>query len=451
MNVSVIGTGYVGLVSGACLADKGQRVVCVDNVPEKVAAIEHGRSPFHEPGLDDIIKRVVGTSLFATTDLSKAVRESDLTLLATGTPFDGKEIDLTSVKRATRQIGEALKTKDGYHMVVVKSTVVPGTTLKVVVPLLEEASGRKAGRDFGVGMNPEFLSEGEAVFDFMNPDRIVLGGIDERSIDALDSLYSGFPDAARLRCNTTTAEMIKYTSNSLLAAAISFTNEIGNLCAAVGGVDIVDVMEGAHLARVLSPEGPDGKKIRAGLSAFYKAGCGFGGSCLPKDVSALIAHGHKHGVPMPMLEAVMATNKAQPVRTVGLLEKHLGTLSGKTVAVLGLSFKPDTDDMRETPAVPIIDTLLARGAIVKAHDPVALAEARKVLAGRKVELCESLDAALAGVDGVVLVTKWDQYKTLPQRLKALTPPPVLVDGRRFLDKNSYPRYVGLGLEGPINS
>lgn len=446
MNVSIIGTGYVGLVTGACLADKGCRVTCVDRDAGKVESITRGVSPFFEPGLDELLKKVIGKTLSATTDLLGAVLASDITLIATGTPFDGKEIDLTAVKGAAAQIGAALKRKNSYHTVVVKSTVVPGTTSKVILPILEESSGKKAGRDFGVGMNPEFLSEGEALHDFMFPDRIVLGGIDQRTLSALDGLYGAFPDAPRLRTNTTTAEMIKYTSNALLATAISFTNEIGNLCAALGEADIADVMEGVHLARVLSPEA-GGKPVRAGITNFLMAGCGFGGSCLPKDVKALIVHGQKAGVPMSVLDAVIKTNADQPRRMIEMLERHLGDLRSQRIAVMGLAFKPDTDDLRETPAFPIIDMLLERGAKVRAFDPAAGEAARKALAGRPVEICASMEEALRQAAGVALVTRWAQFQRLPDLLSAMNPRPVLVDGRRMLNKNAYSPYAGIGLSG----
>jgi len=328
MKVSVLGTGYVGLVSGACLADKGHQVTCIDVVKDKVDRINRGEPPIFENGLEDLLKRNIGTRLKATLDARQAVLDSDLTLIAVGTPFDGKVIDLKYVKEAARVIGAALKEKPGYHVVVVKSTVVPGTTDKVVLPILEEASGKKAGRDFGVGMNPEFLTEGEAISDFMDPDRIVLGGIDRRSQDAQDELYSAFEAAPRLRCNNGTAEMIKYASNALLATAISFSNELANLGSAIGGIDSAEVMQGLHMGRYLNPALPDGTRISPAINSFLMAGCGFGGSCLPKDVSALVAHGRALGQPMNLLASVLDINARQPEQIFRLLGKHFPTLAG---------------------------------------------------------------------------------------------------------------------------
>ena len=303
MRISIIGTGYVGLVSGACFAEIGHDCVCVDLDPSKVERINRGETPIHENGLEPMLKRLVGKRLRATTDLRQAVLDSDITFIAVGTPFDGQRIDLTYIREAARQIGEALREKSSYHVVVVKSTVVPGTTDDVVRPVLEQASGKKAGADFGVGMNPEFLTEGVAVDDFMKPDRIVIGGIDERAIDALDRLYSVFRDVDVVRTDPGTAEMIKYTANSLLATLISFSNEIANLCAAQK-VDVADVMKGVHLDRRFSPILAGGERVTPGLIADPWPGAGFGGSCFPKDVRALIAHGTSGGANMQLLSSV---------------------------------------------------------------------------------------------------------------------------------------------------
>ena len=308
--------------------------------------------------------------------------------------------------------------------------------------MLEEASGKRAGADFGVAMNPEFLSEGEAVNDFLFPDRLVLGGIDERSIDALECLYEPFKDVPRLRTNTRTAEMIKYASNSLLATLISFSNELANLGAALGGIDAVDVMRGVHLSQYFRGRNSEGLPP---ITAFLAAGCGFGGSCLPKDVSALIAHGRRAGNQMPLLGSVIHTNQEQPHRTLDLLKKHWPSLAGKRVAVLGLAFKPGTSDVRESPAFPIMRELLDQGAIVKAYDPVAVHEARKAFAEPKVEYCAGLDQAIAGVDAIVVVTPWKEFADLPSRLNGRQPQVVFVDGRRAFDKTSVPLYEGVGL------
>jgi UDPglucose 6-dehydrogenase/GDP-mannose 6-dehydrogenase len=368
-----------------------------------------------------------------------------MTFIAVGTPFDGKHIDLGYVRQAAREIGAALRGRGRHHTVVVKSTVVPGTTDEVVRPVLEEASGGRAGVDFGVGMNPEFLTEGVAVADFMEPDRIVLGGMDERTVDALARAYAPFRGVPVLRTNNKTAEMIKYASNAVLATLISFSNEIGNLCARLGGVDVAEVMQGVHLARYFSSPLADGARVTAPITSFLDAGCGFGGSCLPKDVKALVAHGEAAGQPMPLLDTVIQINIKQPQRVIEILERGFPTLRGLRVSLLGLAFKPDTDDMRESPAIPIAGELLARGALVSAYDPVANEAARRVLPADRIRFVDTLEQALADVDAAVLVTRWAEFARIPDVLARMDTAPLIVDGRRMLDKRRIARYAGIGL------
>jgi UDPglucose 6-dehydrogenase len=445
MRISIIGTGYVGLVTGVCLAEKGHTVVCVDVDAEKVDRINRGIPTFFEKGLEDLLQKNLESGIRATTDLAAAVTETEITMIAVGTPFDGNEIDLSFVKNVAREIGEALKDKPGYHLVAVKSTVVPGTTDDVVLPLLESASGKTAGEDFGVGMNPEFLTEGEAIGDFMDPDRIVLGGMDDRSIDLLGEVYLPFRGVPKLRTNNRTAEMIKYASNALLATAISFSNEIGNLCAAIGGIDVVDVLKGVHLSKYISVIQPDGERHLPAIEGFLAAGCGFGGSCLPKDVKALIAHGEKHGAPMHLLDAVIRINKQQHMKVVGLLKKHFPSLSGVRVGILGLAFRPDTDDMRESPAIPIILELVAGGASISAYDPVAQEQARIALGDRNIRYVRSAREAVEAAQAVILVTRWDEFRSLPELFGRMEQPPVFIDGRRLLDRDDVANYEGIGL------
>ncbi|MCI0453100.1 MAG: UDP-glucose/GDP-mannose dehydrogenase family protein [Candidatus Latescibacteria bacterium] len=444
MRVSIIGAGYVGIVTGACLAEKGHSVVCVEVDAAKVERIRRGEPPIHEEGLAELLRRHSGTAFRATTSLSEAVAETDITLIAVGTPFDGRAIDLTFVTRAASEIGLILAGKRERHTVVVKSTVVPGTTDGPVRDALESASGKQAGADFGLGTNPEFLTEGTAIADFMRPDRIVIGGIDERTLDALAQLYAGFDGVPLIRTNNATAEMIKYASNSLLAAMISFSNEIADLCSAIGGIDAKDVMAGVHESAYLNT-GSGGARSRAPIASFLEAGCGFGGSCLPKDVSALVAHGGANGVDMRVLRSALEVNRARPDRVIEGLKRHLPSLRGVPVTVLGLAFKPDTDDVRESPAFPIIDRLLAEGATVTAYDPVATDSAQRALAGKPVHYAGSLEGALAQADVVVLVTRWREFAAVPELLRTLGRAPLVFDGRRMLDKNAISRYEGIGL------
>jgi UDPglucose 6-dehydrogenase/GDP-mannose 6-dehydrogenase len=445
MKVSIIGSGYVGLVSGACLAERGHEVWCVDVDRAKVDAINRGEPPIFEEGLEALLRAEAGKRLRATTDLAAAVASSELTFVTVGTPSERGEIDLRFIEEAARQIGRAIARKSGYHVVVVKSTVIPGTTDNVVGPLVARESGKQAGRDFGLGMNPEFLTEGQAVKDFRHPDRIVLGGIDERSQEALAGLYRDFAGTAMLRVNNRTAEMIKYASNAMLAVQISFANELAELASRIGGVDITEVMKGVHLSSYLSPALADGTRVRAPLASFLEAGCGFGGSCLPKDVTALSAQGRKLGFEMRILEATLAINREQPLKLLALLGKQFPELRGLRVSVLGLAFKPDTDDMRESPAIPVVRALVERGAQVQAYDPVANAAARRILGDQGIRYCASLREALADARAAILVTRWAEFEQVPELLRELSPDALFIDGRRMLDKRRFERYDGIGI------
>ena len=442
MRISIIGTGYVGLVSGACLAEVGHDVTCVDVDPAKVEAINAGRAPIHEAGLPELLQRTVGRSLRATADLAAAVRGSDVTFIAVGTPAAEGKIDLQYVRRAAEQIGAAMRDKPDHHTVVVKSTVIPGTTDGPVRQALEAGSGLVAGRDFGLGMNPEFLTEGQAIDDFMRPDRIVLGGIDDATRDLLATIYAPFVGAPMIRANNKTAEMIKYASNAALATMISFSNEFGRLCSTLGDVDVRDVMRGVHASAYFTTRLPDGGVARAGISSFLEAGCGFGGSCLPKDVTALVAQGREHGLPMSMLASVLEINAGQPGEVLRLVRKHVPDLDGVRVAVLGLAFKPDTDDVRESPAFPVIRLLREGGAAVSAYDPVARLAGHPAMAG--VRLVDSMREALEGAVVVVLITRWDEFQQLPAVLRQLGIAPLVVDGRRVLEPSAFRAYEGIG-------
>jgi UDPglucose 6-dehydrogenase/GDP-mannose 6-dehydrogenase len=445
MDISIVGTGYVGLVSGACLAEKGHTVICVDVDKDKVDQINSGQCPIYEEGLESIVKRNVGIRLTATTDLESAVRQTEITLIAVGTPFDGQAIDTSFIEGASREIGAAIRDKGDFHAVVIKSTVVPGTTDDIAIPILEKASGKKAGQAIGVGMNPEFLREGVAISDFMEPDRIVYGATDDRTFALLDDMYSVFEGVDIIRTSNKTAEMIKYTANSLLATLISFSNEIGNLCTGLGEIDVVDVMKGVHLDRRLSPILDSGVRVVPSITSFIEAGCGFGGSCFPKDVKALIAHGQAAGQDMKLLQSVIDINQMQPMQILKLLKKHFDSLGGLRIAVLGLAFKPGTDDMRESPSIPIVKALHDEGAVISAYDPVAIEEAKKAFTGIDIDYADSIEAAVHGVDAVIIVTIWDEFRSLPEIINKCESPPLLIDGRRMIDKDAVLRYDGIGM------
>jgi UDPglucose 6-dehydrogenase len=443
MRVAVVGAGHVGLVTAACLAEKGHQVVCADIDAARVEAIERGRSFIYEPGLDDLVRRNAGGRLRATTDVGDAIRDSELSLVCVSVPLEkGEDEALHALSAAAQEIGAALKSSAHGHAVVVKSTVLPGTTTGVVRPLLEAASGRRAGHDFGVGMNPEFLTEGQAVSDFMEPDRIVLGADDADTAAALEELYADF-GGSRLCTTPTTAETIKLASNALLSTMISFANELADLATALGDVDVAEVTRGMQLSRYLTVDGGAGPLL-APLAAYLEAGCGFGGSCLPKDLAALHRHARSVGAPMELLEAVERVNQRRPGVLVDLVRRHLGRLEGARISVLGLAFKPDTDDVRESPAFPVVRKLAAAGADVRVYDPVAtdafLAAFPPPPPSAAADLTDALDA-----DAVVIVTRWDEFASIPQLLNGRANAPLVVDGRRMLTPADVPRYAGIGL------
>jgi len=425
--IAVAGTGYVGLVSGACLADFGNRVICVDTNIEKIEALKNGKIPIFEPGLDDVVARNVAAGrLSFETDLSRAVRASEVVFVAVGTPpADDGSADLQYVEAVAREIGRAM---DGYKVIVDKSTVPVGTARKVQGWISEELSARGIDLEFDVVSNPEFLREGSAVQDFTHPDRVVIGAEGARARDLMKEVYRALylNETPYIETGLETAEMIKYASNAFLAVKITFINEVANLCEKVGA-DVQDV------AKAMGRDGRIGSK-------FLHAGPGYGGSCFPKDTHAMAMIGRDYGEPMSIVETTIQVNDRQKARMVQKIEAGMGgpgSLSGKTVAVLGLAFKPNTDDMREAPAIAICEGLAARGATIRAWDPEAMKEAAWRLEGVKGSLSFAADEydALKGADALVLVTEWNQLRTLDlDRVKAL------MRGRAFFDlRNVYKR------------
>lgn len=419
MKISIIGTGYVGLVSGACFAKLGHTVVCVDVDQDKVDKINAGISPIYEEGLDELIKDYKGR-IEATSDYARAVNNSDVTFICVGTPSrDDGSIDLSFVEKATTEIAKQLKDKDDWHLVVVKSTVLPGTTRDNVLPILERFSGKKAGRGFGVAMNPEFLREGVAVKDFLDPDRIVIGCYDEKSKHVLDDVYSGF-DCPVLFTSLSAAEMIKYASNCLLATKISFINEIGNMCKKLG-VDVYEVADGVGLDSRIKRD-------------FLDAGIGWGGSCFPKDSLALRAWAAGQQDDARVIDSVIRVNDDQPLKMIALLKKHIPDLAGKTIGVLGVAFKPGTDDIRYSRSIPVVEQLLEEGARVKVFDPRAMDNFKELFPD--IEYCSSADEVLDS-DAVLIATKWESFKELDYTDN------IVIDGRHLEEAKKARVYEGV--------
>ena len=425
MKISVIGTGYVGTVSAVCFAELGHEVICVDIDSSKIEKINAGIPPIYEEGLSLLLKKHAGKKLSGTCDYRFAVMNSDVSFICVGTPSDTDgNIDLSIVKAASSSLGKALKEKKEYHVIVVKSTVVPQTTEKVVLPIIEKYSGKCPG-EFGIAMNPEFLREGKAIYDFMHPDKIVVGSIDKRSGDIVASLYNGL-NCEVTRTNPRTAEMIKYVNNAFLATKISFSNEIGNICKQLD-INTYEVMTAV------------GKDFRIG-PYFLNSGAGFGGSCFPKDVKALIAKAKETGYEPLILESVIKVNEKQPGRMVLLLKNELGELKDKNITVLGLAFKNDTDDIRESRAIPVIKELLDNGAFVSAYDPMANENMERIFANIKYH--SSAADALRGSDACLVMTEWDEFKSLDKEFDLMRNK-LIIDGRHMLAPRKDIKYSGL--------
>ncbi len=416
MKITIIGGGYVGLVTGACFAESSHDVTIVDLDPARVGMINDKQPPIFEPGLESILSITAGKNLRASLSYD-SVSTSDLTFICVGTPprEDGSA-NLTYIESASHSAGTALHNATGYHVVVVKSTVPPGTTETVVIPLVI-AAAHKTEDEIGFAMNPEFLREGRAIEDFRTPDRIVIGSNRARAGDLVSEVYRTFP-APVVRTGIAAAEMIKYTSNAFLATKISFANEIGNICKELH-IDVYDVMKGVGLDQRI------GQK-------FLDAGAGFGGSCFPKDVSSLAVLAGRAGIEPRILRAVLEVNEYQPHRLVALLEKKAGNLSGKRIAVLGLAFKDNTDDVRDSRAISVIQELVEKGAQVVAFDPMAAVNMQKIFPA--IEYAGSAGDALKGADGCLVMTEWPEFSRIGKEFELMAQK-IVIEGRRILSWN----------------
>jgi len=418
MKIAVVGTGYVGLVAGACFAENGNEVICVDKDPAKVRMLQKGKIPIYEPGLEEMVKRNHAEKrLSFTTALAKGVQQAQIIFIAVGTPTgeDGSA-DLQHVLAVARDLAKAM---NGYKVVVNKSTVPVGTAAKV-----RDVIRRETTHPFSVVSNPEFLKQGAAIDDFMKPDRVVVGAEDPRSAELMKELYSPFTrtGAPIMMMDCASAELCKYAANAMLATRISFMNEVSNVCEAVGA-NVDQVRHAVASDRRIGP-------------SFLFPGVGYGGSCFPKDVKAMVRFAEEKDYEFQILNAVEAVNESQKKRLIAKMEKHFGSLKGKRIAVWGLAFKPKTDDMREAPAVPLIQGLLAAGASVHAYDPEAMKVAKGIF-GSKIHYAENAYAALTGADALAIVTEWSEFREPDYgRMRKLMRSPVIFDGRNIYNPES---------------
>lgn len=438
--VSLVGMGFVGLTTAAFFASRGITVLGIDIDTEKIQKIRNATLPFYEENLEPLLKTTLQRGLLRlTTAYEPSITETDMSMIAVGTPSDAQgQIDLRYVEAAAHSIGLALKRKEGWHLVIVKSTVIPGTTRKVVGKIVAEVSGKTVGRDFGLCANPEFLREGSALKDSMNPDRVVIGEYDNKSGRMLEAFYEIIyqEQTKILRHNLETAEMVKYVANSFLALKISYANEIANICEQIPGVDVCEVMKGVTSDFRINPY-------------FFGAGLGFGGSCLPKDVSALLNFAKKQGYSASLLHATLQVNKHQPHHVVKIVETALGGLKDKKIAILGLAFKKNTDDMREAPSIKLINQLHEKGANnIFVTDPKAEKEAMRIF--HNIVNYGSVEECLNQAAACILVTDWPEYTNIPPQTfqSLMVEPRLLLDGRRCYDPSSYDgevTYRGIGL------
>jgi UDPglucose 6-dehydrogenase len=432
MNICVVGTGYVGLVTGACFAEFGINAVCVDKDKNKIALLNNGAIPIYEPGLEELVKKNVKDGrLSFTTNIDKAIKDAIVVFIAVGTPpKDDGSADLSYVEDVAGSIARNL---NGYKVIVTKSTVPVGTGEKIRKIILEV---NKKQENFDIVSNPEFLREGSAIEDFMRPNRVVIGASSERAVEVMKELYRPLYliETPFVITNVESAEMIKYASNAFLATKISFINEVANICERVGA-DVHAVAKGMGLDHRIG-------------SKFLHSGPGYGGSCFPKDTQAIAQIAKENNYTFEIVEAVINANKKQKERMIEKIVKMAGELKGKTIGILGLSFKPNTDDMRDAPSVDIINGLLKRGAKIKAYDPVAMDEARKIF-NDDIKYCKNSYDAAEGSDALVLITEWNQFRNLDiGKIKGLLKSPIIIDLRNVYElqkmKELGIRYTGVG-------
>jgi UDPglucose 6-dehydrogenase len=432
-SISVFGLGPVGLVTAVCFAMRGHGVIGIDLDRDRLEKIQRGEAPFFEPKLAEYVKASVASGKLSVTDDASANAQSSLAYITVGTPSneDGST-DLTYVRNAAIAIGRSLRDSERYQLIVIKSTVTPGTARNIIKPLIERESGKTAGAGFGLCSNPEFLREGNAIHDTESPDRIVIGSEDPEAAMRLESFYKEFHGKSMppvVRTTYESAELIKYANNAFLASKVSFINTIANIAERIPNADVQMIARGIGLDERIG-------------SRFLNAGLGWGGSCLPKDLKALVRFSKTVNYSPELIEAVIATNENQKVRAVQLAKEALGSLRGKRIAILGLAFKPETDDVREAVSIPVIRGLLAEGAKVIAYDPAAMRNAHAVFEDRITYAQDQADC-VTQADCCIIVTEWDEFRAItPETFLRLMRQPIVIDGRRIYDPD---KFIGAGI------
>lgn len=440
MNISIIGSGYVGLVTAVGFAAKRNHVYCYDKNSIIINKLKNNEPPFYEKGLGLLMKKVINDGkLIPTNDFANSIIESEITFIAVGTPDKNGNLDLSYIRNATKSLALVMNKKKNNHVIVVKSTVLPGTTENIVKKIVYKYFKNKNIK-LGFAMNPEFLREGNALEDFLNPDRIVIGTSDPLAKEKLKKLYKTW-NCDKIFVNTRTAEMIKYTNNIILATQISTVNELANLSSKIGGIDFLEVLHGVYTDKRWNPIIKNNKRINTPILQYLFPGPGYGGSCFPKDINAIISLSKKMNYYMPILSSVKYINIHQHKEILNIILKYYISIKEKTISILGLSFKPDTDDVRETPALKIIIELLNGGAYVRATDPLATQNFSKLINNKNLLLFKDWKSCVIKSDIIIVVTNWDEYaKITAKELYEKSKAKLLIDTRRIYNKNKFSKY-----------
>lgn len=442
--ISVIGLGYVGLTTAACFAEKGVKVYGVELAPDKLRTISEFEPGIHEEGLKELLEKNLNRNLDVSDNLERALSKTNITFVCVGTPTKQGSIDLSQVCASIRSISACLKDKKEFHVIVIKSTVVPNSTDAILRKIIEVEFGLSVSEDVGLCVNPEFLREGSAVNDFMYPDRVVIGTSDKTSRDRLTEIYKVFDGIRFNFVSNSTAELIKYTSNSFFATLISFSNEISNICENLSGTSIEDVFEGLFADKRIASYSDTKRGTLPGLTSYLRPGPGFGGSCFPKDVRALAACAKGVGINARLLESVMAVNDQQPGNMIKNVEKAIGCLESKPVGVLGLSFKANSDDIRESKSIDLIRLLLDRKCKVHVHDPKAMDAVRRELCDCPISYEPDKLGVIAKSEVVFVCVDWNEYRSIDIDVCKANENILIYDAKLFLKRNKFKNFLSVG-------
>ncbi len=437
MNIGIIGAGYVGLTTGICLASGNHKISIFDTDVDKLWKINEKELPFFENGLQEILEDVItSNSLVTVQNLNQLIEQTDGCFICVGTPTENNSIDLTQIIDAINSLADSIKSanKKNYE-IIIRSTIIPNTSKNTILPILNK---KLSESKFGLSVVPEFLREGNALNDFMNPDKIVIGSLDENSRVFVKNIFQNYKDKCEfIETNLESAELIKYTNNAFFSMLISFSNEIANISEKIPGVDSHEILK-ALISDKRITSIVNNERIVPGLESYLIPGCGFGGSCFPKDIQAILDYAKKNKIKTPLLNAILEINEERPNKMVILSESILGTLKNKRVSILGLTFKPETDDLRSSPALDAIEILLEKGANISTFDPILKSKSDLVKLPKECKICFRIEDALRDSDIVMVFTKWSEFKSLDTKfLKQFMKNPIIIDGRGFLDKAKF--------------